>query len=92
MRLEKNSSGSWKSAGIWGEGVTELMESFPSFSFHLFWKRTFWDKCRRFLLAGCLSCVKKILKETQNTDRDQWPGIILSSSTNSAFYPQWDGK
>ena len=52
---------------------------------HLFQERTSGDKCNSFLWAGCSSghstISVKALKETQSTNPNQWPGLILSSST-----------
>jgi len=50
------------------------------FFLHMFLKRTFGDKWHRFFM-GCMSFSMKALKETQICEADQWPGLILSSST-----------
>ena len=45
----------------------------------------FRDECHVRLQTGCPSCHPtssvKALKETQSTDPNQWPGLVLSSST-----------
>jgi len=44
-------------------------------------KQTFGDKWRRFLQACDPIISVTELKETQTADPNQWPGLILSSST-----------
>jgi len=53
---------------------------------HMFWNRIPGDSKMGFLWARCPSChltiSVKAMNGTQNTNPDQWPGLILSPSTN----------
>ena len=57
----------------------------------LFWKRTTGLVEWVLLRDGCPSCHPavsvKALKGTQDTDPNQWPGLILSSSTTGLLAP-----
>ena len=63
-----------------------------SFFIQLFWNRIFDDK-HVFLWAGCLPYHPnnniKALNGTQSTNPNQWPGLILSSSTWNVTSAGW---